>query len=706
MRQPEKSLHPDEKDPLLAAVARVLSCYDLFPDLTGIVAQLPRIQGPLTLDDLTPIAQRLSLELKILEGNRGHCANFDSPLILCRSDGTEPEVVLPSQLDSRTQEFNEAEELQPCFIVLIAPSRQASDMDLSNMQRGHALDWFWQPLKTHWRQFSEVLVCTAFINLFVLFIPLFTLSVYDQVIPNFADETLVVLAVGVCVALVFDFIMKSMRTYLLERITAETGAQYDQLLMSRVLNIPNEYMPLSVGERSNLFRELQGIREFYASRLVPTAVDLPFFLLFMAVIYVISPILTVIPVIGALIIITINAVVQIPVTKATANFFSANQQKSSLLVETLQGANTFKLANALGPRLFRWQTAASNTTQNGRLNQFLFGMGQNASVTCVHLVHVLVIVVGVYQVQSGLLTVGGLIACSILASRAIAPVVNVGGVVSRWRQARDVLGSIDTLFQLPFEQADEGVVQRDLDGAISINSLSYTYPGQTRPALTDISLDIKPGERVGLIGPTGAGKSTLAGVLTGMMRNYQGEIRFNGQEIRSLAPACIRDQMAVVPQTPFYVNGSIRDNILLGLEATDNAIEQALDISGLQTIIRQTGYGLDSPVGENGSNLSGGQRQAVAIARALIKNPKIIVFDEGATGFDAILETQLKLKLDEYLKDRTFIMITHRTSMLELVQRLVLMHNGSVVRDGSRDEVIEVLNGTSPSPQPARINRS
>lgn len=671
-----------DQDLLCDCITELLAHYDLYPDLSGLLKQLPREPGPLTITDLQSLAQRLKLDLEVTEVTTNFSGHLPDPVVIVEQASNLPRVVNPD---------DQAQISTPSLIVLLKPASRASAVDLDHMQRGHALDWFWHPLRSHRKHFTEVLIATVFINTFVLLIPLFTLSVYDQVIPNFAEETLIALAVGISLALIFDFLLKVVRSYLLERVAADVGTQYDNKLMERVLAIHPEAMRLSVGERTNLFRELQGIREFYASKLIPTAVDLPFFIMFMAVIYIISPVLTLVPVIGAVVILAISSAIQIPINRATADYFASSQYKSSLLVETLQGAQTYSLFNARGPRLFRWSTANKRVTRTSRMTQFLFGLGQTASLSLVHIVHILVVVVGVYQIQSGSLTVGGLIACTILASRAIAPIVNVGGVVSRWQQSRDVLGSIDTLFKLPYEDAQSGVAAQNLKGSIKLEGVSYTYPGAQRNALSNLTIDIQAGEHIGIIGPTGAGKSTLAGILTGQMKDYQGLVSYDGYDLATMAPASLRDQLAIVPQTPFLISGTIRDNLLLGSPASSEQIDRALYLSGLETVIKQTGFGLDTPVGENGSHLSGGQRQAISLARALIFDPRILIFDEPTTGLDSTLENHFKQNLRDYLDGRTFLMITHRTALLDLVDRLILLNNGQLVKDGQSQQVIASL---------------
>ena len=700
-------------DPLAVCLQQVLRFYDLRPDIDSLKAVLPRPLQALSTQDLPMLCERLNLQLEQANTPRHSLRNAQYPVLVTAMDGSHPCVFLPKQTGSermfipgvgiraaQESDFSNTEGL----LFQIRPREEQTVSTAQHMKRRRPIDWFWRPLNEHWTNFAEVLLCSVFINLFILLIPLFTLNVYDSVIPNFATETLTVLTAGVMIALLFDFLLKTGRTYILESVASRVGGQFDGALMERLLLINPEHMQLSIGERANLFRELQGIREFYASRLIPTAVDLPFFILFMIVMYMISPALVVVPVMGAIVILATNAAIQIPINRATASHFSAQQKKSTLLMEMLAGAVTFKLFNALGGRLFRWTAVAENSARSARFNQFMLGLVQNVSLSAVSVVNVLVVVVGVFQIQAGLLTIGGLIACTILSGRAIAPIVNLGGVVSRWQQSRDVLIAIDGLFTLPHE-GDRAIAQSAdgmIEGAVSLRGVSYTYPGQKRPALSDIALAIKTGERIGLIGPSGAGKSTLAGLLTGMMHGYTGDIDVDGTHIDDLAPARLRTALAFVPQSPFFVDGTIRDNVLLGAEDSgDEQLAEAITVSGLDVVLKQAGYGLDTSVGENGSHLSGGQRQTVSIARALVRNPRVLVVDEPATGLDSALEARLKTQLADWLKDRTFIMVTHRSSMLDLVDRLVMLDGGRVVADGPKQAVLAKLSGNPAASTPS-----
>lgn len=579
-------------------------------------------------------------------------------------------------------------------LILIEQKAAASEVGTEHMKYGHRLDWFWAPVVKYWRGFSEVIIATLFINLLALAIPLYTLNVYDRVVINFSQDTLIVLTSGVIFALLFDFLFKTIRSYVLERVAEDVGKKYDFALMERFLNLKGAGNLLSIGEQASVFRELQGIREFYTSRLAPAFADLPFSLLFIFIIYLLSPPLALVPICVSVLVVLANWAVHIPVKRLTEQYFVSNQTKTSALIELLGGIQTLKIFNAKGDGLFRWLSVTGQTARATRLNHFLMSMVGNFSMLLSQSGHVLVIFFGVYQIQQGNLTIGGLIACTILASRAMAPVINVSSNIARIRQCNDVLQAIDNVYKLPSEEdEDSGKAEKGpFDGNIGLLDVSFIYQSQERPALENITLEIPAKQKIGMIGKTAAGKSTLARLIAGILTPGSGEITLDGYQYSAIPVSELRRTVAYVPQEPYIFRGTIKRNIILGRHnVTDEDFERAVRLSGLDIVTEQTGQGFDMEVGENGDRLSGGQRQAISLARALVSDPAVIVFDEPTTGMDSALEQRVKTELAEYIQSKTFIMITHRTPLLSLVDRIVFLDKGRIVADGPRDEILAKL---------------
>ena len=687
-------------DPLVACVETVLQFHRMRTDLAGLVAELPTSGDSWSLADLPAVAEHLDLSLRIIRSDKEGVGNTLTPIIIPLADNNyavvmpgedgEHECLIPGQAPTAlTQEHLDS--WVTGRVVVLMPKQGQTGTVTTHMSSERSIDWFWHPIKKYTPNFAEVVLGTVFINLLVVALPLFTLNVYDAVVPNLAMSTLTVLALGVGIAILFDVILKTARSSTLERIAARTGVQFDSSLMRRMLSVREEEMQLSVGERCNLFRELQGLRDFYATKLVPALVDFPFFLLFLMVIYLISPVLMLVPIGIAAAMLLLNVVVQIPVKRSTKALFSSMQDKSSMMVELLSGSVAIKQLNATGTSLNRWNVTSEQAAESARVSQRWLSFGQHGSMGLMQLNHVLIVVVGVYQIQAGSLTVGGLVAATILASRTIAPVMNLHSVIARWTQSRDCLKTIDELFTRNVDRMDSKVTPGvSLKGAIEVRDFSYNYPDQSGSAVKSVNISIKAGENMCLIGPSGAGKSTLARAIAGALTPTEGQINIDGYDYQGMTSARLRSNISLIPQHPFFVAGTVRDNLLLGIKhCTEEKIDKASKLAGVDKVFSNSGAGLDTEVGENGRNLSGGQKQAVSIARAILRDTKVLVFDEPTNGLDSALESHFMKTMKEFSRDRTLIMVTHRMSLVTLVDRVVVMDKGTVVADDSAETVMQ-----------------
>lgn len=687
-------------------IAVIGASFGVHADVLGLRAEISRKhEGPLQVSEIGDLVQKLRLKAEYSKMGVRQIARLEAPCIMIMNEGL-PRVFFPTR-DQEGRIYKPGEgggeegftgeklsDLKGDFsgrIVIISPRHGGSAMDTSQLGRGHAVDWFWKPIVSYWPNYTEIILCTLFINLFVIALPLYTLNVYDRVIPNFSESTLYALTTGISIALVFDWMFKVTRALILQHIAARIGPQYDFELMERFMLMDPNMMNISVGEKTSLFHQMQGLKDFYAVQIAPMFVDLPFFFLFMGVIFMINPALVIVPIVGAILMFTVNMTAQIPINRATERYFSAVQNKSSLMVETLAGAQTFRMFNAVGNRLYRWNLSSTRVAERSRQTNTVLQTVQGLSQLIMHGVHIFVVFLGVYQIQNGDLTVGGLIACSIISGRSMGPIVGFSGILGRLAEMRDILSMIDKIYQVPFE--GERSTHKDpkgpYKGQVVLRNISFTYPAQKRPALYGINLNINAGDRMAFIGRSGAGKSTLSKVIGGLLEPQAGGVFLDDYAYDVIPSTELRRTIGFVPQDPFFVAGTIKENILLGREdISPERFEKAVQRSGLERIMQQTGYGVDKEVGEDGGMLSGGQKQAVALARALVRDYKVLILDEPVSGIDKGIEEFVKRGLNEYLKDRTFIMITHRTSLLSLVNRLVMLDMGRVIADGPRDDVL------------------
>jgi ATP-binding cassette subfamily C protein LapB len=683
----------------------LLSFYDLDIDLEGVINELPHLKEMTGLEVASDVLSKLGFSTTPADISSPDLSKAELPTIITLENG-EHALYMPSKTHGEDRIFSTknnnkivktiTSQNYSGKVLYIAQQKADTHLDTEHMKAGHALDWFWGPVARYRGRYAEILLSSLFINLLILAVPLYTLNVYDRVVINFAEETLIVLTTGVCIALIFDFIFKTLRSYILERVAEDLGQEYDFDLMERLFRIRPTELNLSIGEQANIFRELQGIREFYSGRLVPTLVDVPFVLLFIYVIYLLCPPLALVPLFISLTIIVANFAVHIPIKRLTENYFLSIQNKSSLLIETLAGMETTKMFNSIASKLLKWDIAVNQAARTSRSNYFMMGAVSNFSMMLTQLGHVMVIFFGVYQIEQTNLTIGGLIACTILSGRALGPIVNLSGVISRLKQFNDVLNVIDKFFKLPYEDAKDAQksAKGPFEGEISIKQVSFQYASQSNLALDNINLEIIAGESVGLIGKTAAGKSTLAKVVAGILGPQQGTVALDGYDYNAISAMELRRSIAYVPQDAFMFRGTVRHNILLGREdISEEALELAIKISGLDLVIHDTSQGLDTEVGEFGCRLSGGQKQAISLARAVVREPRVIVFDEPTTGMDNMLEQKVRQELEQYIKDKTFIMVTHRTTLLPLVERLILLDRGKVLADGPRDEILAKISG-------------
>lgn len=692
----------NENNVLVDCIAVLTKFYGIRGDVRAAVSEIVNESdgGSDGFKDLSLVAEKLGciseeVDLKIEQIGSSHI-----PVLLSLSDGSF-RIFFPEKTQGGTlycpgvgpcdETLDSISSIYTGKALLVTPAKTSVQAHIDHMIKGFAIDWFWEPVRKNWPSYFEILLCSFFINVLVLTMPLYTMNIYDRVVASYAEYTLVALTVGIMLALIFDTVFKSIRSYILESIAAHTGTGYDVDLMERLMRIKPFAMEMSVGERANIFRELQGIKDFFASRLIPTVVDLPFFIMFCVVIYMISHKLVLFPIIGFVLIIVINIIGRSFLSRSTKAYFSTMQDKTTVLVETLAGMQTIQQFNATGNRLFKWRFSSSRSADAAQRNRMVVSVVSSLSYLTAQLVHVSLVSCGALEIVDNELTIGGLLACTILSGRAMSPIISSSGVLGQLRQSLDILITIDKIFQLPFDEpASENTSSKgSFNGLIELKGITARYQHQARNALNDVSLTFKPGEKVGLIGRTGAGKSTLVKIIYGALKPESGEVLFDNFALDTIPSTELHRNVGVVPQDPFFFFGSIRDNIALGEGMVDDkALEEAVHLSGLDLVLDQTVSGLDTEVGENGCRLSGGQKQAISLARALIRKPSIIIFDEPTTGMDTMLENRVKQTLKEYLADRTFIMITHRTSLLPLVDRLVLLDNGKLIADGPREDVI------------------
>lgn len=555
-------------------------------------------------------------------------------------------------------------------------------------------EWFWKHLKNSMPDIIKVGILTVFINIFMIIVPMYTMNVYNRVIPNFAIDTLFVMTVGVILLFVFDAIFKTVRIYILENMGRHIGSELEDELFKRLLLVQSSHDSLLGGSKANLFRELTMVRDFFMSKSIVTALDFPFVFLTLLIIALISPTIAGVTLFCAILIIVTNLFFQIPIFNLSRKLFKDGQVKHNYLFETIKGVETIKITNATSRRMYKWRQMTGFYDFVHLKVQMLTSSATNVSYVIYQIATVLTVVIGVYEIQDRVLSMGGLIALSIFVSRVMGPIIGLSGIVLKYKEVKESLDSLNKFWHLPLEteKASELGVKK-LQGEIEFNNISFSYAGTKNPSMSEVTFKIKPGEKVGFIGPTGAGKSTILRLLTGMDTPQSGTIFIDSHEINTFHPVELRNNIGVMPQEPFLFAGTLKENVEIGKNLGKEKLIQLLKMTGLEDLIKRSGEGENFQVGEGGSRLSVGQRHLVGLARSLVNDPPILILDEPTTGMDVSLEKEMIKALKPIVVDKTLILITHRFAALELVDRVMVVNAGKIIADGPRDIILAKLQG-------------
>jgi ATP-binding cassette subfamily C protein LapB len=554
--------------------------------------------------------------------------------------------------------------------------------------------WFWSAVLEQRGLFADVLLAALLVNLFALATPLFTMNVYDRVVPNQAFETLWALAIGVALVLGADMVLRLLRSRFVDEASARIDVQLSATLMERVLGMRLEGRPESVGSFAANLRGFEQVRDFIAASTVTTLIDVPFALLFLAVIAWISPWLALPVVAVGATVLALGWVLQRRLHALAETTYRAGAQRNATLVESIAGLETIKSQGAEGTIQARWeQTNAFLSAAQVRMRA-LSARATYGSTLLAQSVPVMLVVIGVYLISQRDLTMGALIACTMLASRALSPMGQVVALLMQYQTARTALDSLDQLMKQPQERPEGSTFleRTQLRGEIEFRSVSFSYPGRDEKVLDNVSFRVQPGEKVALIGRVGSGKSTIQRLIMGLYQPGAGAVLLDGIDLRQLDPADVRRNQAYVSQEVTLFYGTLRQNIAFGQpHATDAAVVEAAEVAGLGEFVKRHPKGFDMTVGERGESLSGGQRQCVGLARAVVHNTPILLLDEPTSAMDFTTESQVTQRMAEFARDRTVVLVTHRTSMLSMVERVIVIDGGRVVADGPRDRIMEAL---------------
>ncbi len=621
--------------------------------------------------------------------------NEDACVLLgWQDDGRAARVVFPDLGEAETIVDRETLTARYSGFAIFARPEFRFDARTPEVGRVHHRHWFWGTLADNAALYRDVLLAAFMINLLAIALPLFTMNVYDRVVPNQAIETLWMLAAGVAIVLMADLVLRTMRGYFIDLAGSRVDVRLSAYIMERVLGLRLENRPLSTGSFAANLRSFETVRDFITSATVTAFIDLPFALIFLVVIGWIAWPLILPILVGMAVVLVYALTMHSKMHELSETTYRAGALRNATLIESLVGLESIKALGAEGVMQRKWESSAAFLSRVSAQLRLLSSSTLNGANWAQQLVNVAVVVAGVYLIAAGELTLGGLIASTMLASRAMGPIGQAAGLLTQYHNAATALKSLDDILQQPVERPSDSnfVARQHFQGDVEFKDVDFSYPGQDVAALRGVSLKIRAGEHVAILGRIGSGKTTLEKLILGLYQPTSGAVLIDGIDLRQLDPAELRRSIGYVPQDVTLFYGSLRDNLTIAAPAADDAsVLRAAQIGGILEFVNAHPKGFDMTIGERGESLSGGQRQAVAIARAVINDPPILLLDEPTGSMDHSSEEAIKQQLRGCAAGKTLIVITHRTSLLDLVDRIVVIDAGKIVADGPKAQVVEAL---------------
>lgn len=691
-------------DPLLDALMIVCKLHNIVTSRNVLTAGLPLAAHTLTTETFPRAAGRAGLKARVVQRGLENITALSLPAILLLKnnqaavligwDAQQRARLLPSETEGGeiTVSPETLSENYSGRVIFISPEHEFDAQPTATLPRTKA--WFQDTLKLSKSLYLDAVVASFLVNLVALSAPLFVMNVYDRVVPNQATATLWVLAIGISIAFVFDFVLKILRGICLDLAGKKTDLVVSSALFERLLGMKMKLRPQRVGSFAQNFQEFQSIRDFLSSLTLTAFIDLPFTLLILLVIGIIGGPLVFIPLLAYPLALLVNWLIQRPLMSRVRKTYQLSNERQAMLVETLTGLDAIKINNAQSERQYQWEHLTGQLSKLELRVKSLSYVAVNFTAWLQQFSGVALIVAGVYIIIGGNLSMGGLIACYLLHRRAMMPIGQLCSLITRYQRARMTKATIDRMMDLEQEvQDDEVPLKREtLSGAIELRDVTFIYPGNQYASLSNVSLTIQPGEKVGIIGRSGSGKSSLAKLLVGFYQPDSGNVLIDGIDARQIDVHDLRHNIGYAPQDIHLFSGTLRENLVYGASYVDDeTMLRVATLTGVHEFARRHPSGYNMQVGERGMSLSGGQRQAVALARALLLDPPVLLMDEPTSSMDNTSEDLIKKALAPVIANKTLLMVTHRASLLTLVDRLIIVDNGKIIADGPKESVMSAL---------------
>lgn len=579
-------------------------------------------------------------------------------------------------------------------IYILRPEKSVPDARIDEYVKPYEASWFWEIILRDWKRYIDIMFASLVANILALATIVFSMNVYDRVIPAQSVPTLWVLAGGVLIAAIFEFCLRVARVFLSDILGKRADLSISDLVFGHALRIKNKERSKSTGTFISQIRELEGVRDLVTSTTISAIADLPFFFLFLIIFWLIGGNLFWVMIVVVPLMIIPGILIQKPLAKLASEGMRESAIRNAMLVESVQGIEDIKLLRAESRFQNQWNHMNEVSADISMRQRKLVGVMMAWTQKIQGLAFAIVVLVGCFAVMKGEMTTGALVACSILSSRMLRPIAQISGVLGRLQQAKVAKTGLDELMKKPVDQPPYAhLIHRPvLSGNYELNQVEFRYnETEGKPILLIPKLNIKAGERIAILGRNGAGKSSLLQLLAGMQEPIKGQIKLDDIALGLIDPLDIRRDIGLLNQNAHLFFGSIRENLKLGAPlATDSDVLKALDLSGALEFLQEKKEGLDYQILEGGAGLSGGQKQALLVARLLIRKPNVLLLDEPTAAFDDVSEKQFIEQLQSRLGNKTLIVATHRRAILELVDRVIVVNNGKIVMDGPKEQVLKI----------------
>ena len=658
-------------------------------------------------------AARAGLKSKLVQKDLDEIPKLVLPIILVLKnkracilvdvdrDIDQASIILPqSEGEVHKISYNELKKNYLGYAFYIKKKIEPTEAENKILKKDKSQHWFWDTLKLSFPIYKDVIIASLLINIFMIFGPLFTMNVYDRVVPNDAFDTLWVLATGIGVMYVLDMIMKFTRSYFLELASKKNDIIMSSKIFEKVLDIKMSAKPKSVGSFANNIKEFDHLKNFFTTSTMVAFIDIPFSVIFLSIVYFLGGNIVFIPITIMTIVTTYVLLVRKPLYKSIEETNEASAHKNSILIESLVNLETIKTMNYHGRIQWHWEEAVGDIANKSVKTKILSSSIPVITQFFVQLNTILVVIYGVYQISDKVMTMGALIAINMLSQRAIAPLSQITSLLSSLEQTKVSYNTLQNIMELPTEREDgkKFVERPPFSGKIEFKNVSFTYPGEDKPALKNVTFTINPKEKVAIIGKIGSGKSTIVKLLLGLYEPTEGDIFIDGIDIKQINPADLRKNISYVAQDITLFRGTLKENLVIRApHADDEDILKASKIACVNEFVDIHPLGYEMQVGEGGSGLSGGQRQCVSIARAFLVDSPIIIFDEPTSMMDMYLERRVMANVSKEANDKTLILVTHKYSLLDTlnVNRVILMYNGKKVMDGTKEAIMKKIRGSN-----------